>query len=193
MPQFITRKFSFDAAHRVVGHVFNNNDIDEHGINHGKCKNMHGHRYDVELSFKFSTTEKVGYAIDFAEIKRLAKSWVDDYWDHGAVMNPADTAFNDLIEMQKMKLWKMTLGGPDFCNPSAENMSKELFMICEDLFQNVAGLTVFSVKLFETANCFVETFPASLTETDRANYRTGVGSSVLEYAARKGVVNYSEL
>lgn len=188
--QYITRAHSFDAAHRVMGHIINDNKIDEFGINHSKCINFHGHRYDVELSFEFQTTGEIGYEIDFAEIKRRACQWIDDFWDHGAILNPNDKDFIDVCISKKSKLWIMKLGGGQWCNPTAENISKELFLICEQLFKDLTGLKVFSVKLYETAKCLVETFPTSISEQDRIMFQTAAGTMITDYAKQLGTKVY---
>lgn len=190
MKQYITRIHSFDAAHRVMGHVYDDNKIDEFGINHSKCVNYHGHRYDVEMSFEFQFTGEIGYEIDFAEIKRRACQWIDDFWDHGSIFNPEDKDFIKVCEDKKSKLWTMKLAGGSWCNPTAENISKELFLICEQLFKDLTGLKVFSIKLYETAKCLVETFPHSITPEDRANFESGVGKKITDYATRIGTKVY---
>ena len=58
--QTITRKGNFDSAHRVLNEKF-------------KCYNVHGHTYLYELTFQFDSMERIGYAIDFKEIKITAQ------------------------------------------------------------------------------------------------------------------------
>lgn len=54
---YITRQFKFDAAHHLPGHP-------------GKCKNLHGHTWKVELTFRsWVDTETGEYGLDFGKIK----------------------------------------------------------------------------------------------------------------------------
>ena len=73
----LTRIFDFDAAHRVMNEKM-------------KCFNLHGHRFHVELTFRYSEVTALGYAIDFKEIKRLAGTWLDESFDHATILNPLD-------------------------------------------------------------------------------------------------------
>ena len=55
----ITRKIEFDAAHRVMEH--------EH-----KCKNMHGHRYVLEVEVEMKNKlDDLGRVIDFGLLKDI--------------------------------------------------------------------------------------------------------------------------
>lgn len=52
-------KTHFDAAHYLPKHK-------------GKCKNLHGHRWEVEIRIKsFDSLNKDGMIIDFSELKNL--------------------------------------------------------------------------------------------------------------------------
>lgn len=46
---------------------------------HPKCGTLHGHTYKVELSIEGETRQ--GMVLDFAELKRIARSVLSDY-DH---------------------------------------------------------------------------------------------------------------
>lgn len=133
----ITRKIEFDAAHRIIGH-------------HGKCKNLHGHRYVLEVVMGFAELDELGFAIDFAIISERLGKWVNENWDHNVILWDADAKLGDGISDQTgQKIFFMD------CNPSAENMA--LFIkerIIPQLFadQKIVDL---QVKLSETPNCYV--------------------------------------
>ena len=115
--QTITRKGTFDSMHRVMNERM-------------KCFNVHGHTYLFELTFGFSQMEDIGYAIDFKEVKRVGCQWIDDILDHGAILNPKDAVLIDAVNSVDSKLYKMSLnGGEEYCNPSVENLVKEIFML----------------------------------------------------------------
>ena len=116
MKQYITRKGEFDACHRVMHERI-------------KCYNLHGHRFGYELVFSFVEEHKLGYAIDFKEIKRVACAFIDDKLDHGAILNPKDRVVIECCEKLDSKLWLMSIFGEgEDCNPSAEHISKEMFL-----------------------------------------------------------------
>lgn len=178
--QQIIRKYEFDAGHRVMNERM-------------KCFSSHGHRYQVHLMFEFSSLEEIGYAIDFKEIKRIGCQWIDDYWDHGTLLNPHDNKLIATLRDIGSKVWLMSLGGEgQYCNPTAENISKELFMAQEILFASYEGLYIKHITLFETPNCWVECTSDSISQTERVNFYQLHQQEIEDYARQKGVVEYDD-
>lgn len=181
--QTITRKGTFDSAHRVMNES-------------QKCFNQHGHTYLYELTFQFTSTEEIGYAIDFKEIKRVACQWIDDMLDHAAIYNPKDIDYIEPCLKHKSKLWLMSLEGDgEYCNPSVENIVREIFLAVELLFgetYNSVGLTLYKIKLFETPNCFTVCKPDSIPQYQRENFYQKRAKEIKEYSKQKGVVQYDD-
>jgi len=69
---------------------------------HGKCENVHGHNYRIEVKVQGEQLDSIGLLVDFVELKRVMKG-VIDYLDHRFI--------NDLEPFDKV-------------NPSAENLAK---------------------------------------------------------------------
>ena len=69
---------------------------------HGKCENVHGHNYRVQITVAGQNLDENGLLVDFIELKR-AMGRVVDYLDHRFI--------NDLPPF-------------DVLNPSAENLAK---------------------------------------------------------------------
>ncbi len=103
---------SFCAAHWIEGYS-------------GKCANLHGHNYNVEISIYVSELNSVGIGIDFSDIKKELKS-VIDRMDHQCL--------NKLDICSAFKEGKTT----------AENIAKYVFLELENSF------VVNYVKIFET-------------------------------------------
>lgn len=183
--QFITRKGNFDSGHRVMNEFM-------------KCFNLHGHTYLFELTFSFESIEEIGYAIDFKEIKRVGCQWIDDILDHGMIVNPHDKVVIEATEALGTKMWKMSLNGTgEYCNPSVENISKEVFLAMEILFDEVyrgkeTGLKIHKVVIYETPNCSTECTRDSITEKERTNFRSQNFEQVMLYAKGKGVMEYDD-
>ena len=76
-------KHHFDAAHYLLGYK-------------GKCANLHGHRWVVEITITGDKNEETGMLVDFAEIKEAI-----DCYDHKSL--------NEI-----------------FSNPTAENIAEGL-------------------------------------------------------------------
>lgn len=158
-----------------------------------KCFNMHGHTYLYELTFGFTTMEKIGYAIDFKEIKRVACQWIDDILDHGMILNPMDEEVIKATKATGSKLWLMSLNGEGkYCNPSVENIAREIFLAMECLFTSYPSLMIKEVKIWETPNCMTTCWATSIPEAERLNWLEVRGKEVLSYAEDKGIVEYDD-
>ena len=81
----VSKDFEFDMAHRLPNHG-------------GLCRNLHGHRYKVRLTFigrnkledkddKGSGNADEGMVVDFSEIKSIAKPFFDDVLDHSCMLS----------------------------------------------------------------------------------------------------------
>ena len=66
----ITQRIEWDMGHRL-GDGYPS-----------KCRHAHGHRYVAEVSFTAPDLDRYGMVVDFGNIKRLCKTWIDDNIDH---------------------------------------------------------------------------------------------------------------
>lgn len=64
----INVKGHYDAAHFLRDY-------------HGKCENLHGHRYEVEVGMGFESLGAGGMAYDFGEAKKVLNALTDEL-DH---------------------------------------------------------------------------------------------------------------
>lgn len=139
MPSYITctRRLEFDAAHRVRQHE-------------SKCRNLHGHRYVVEVTAHAPELDMLGRVVDFGVMKERLGSWIDTHWDHQTVLWAEDGPLGEAIHQQT--------GQPVYYlpyNPTAENMARYLLEeICPNLFQ--APLEITQIRLWETPNCYAD-------------------------------------
>lgn len=153
----ITRKFEFDAGHRVVGHE-------------NKCANLHGHRYVAEVTMTTPTLDPLGRVIDFGEIKKTIGTWIDINWDHRMLLFDEDPVFKyieGILTDLATKATKETFQQNAFkaifgpkppvmlnCNPTAENLAEILFGICDDIVPE--HVAVSNLRLYETPNCWAD-------------------------------------
>jgi len=183
--QLITRKGNFDSGHRVMNEFM-------------KCFNIHGHTYLYELTFSFENMEEIGYAIDFKEIKRVFCQWIDDILDHGMILNPKDELLIKTTKEYGTKLWLMSLNGEgEYCNPSVENIAKEIFMSMDILSKTLygdskTGLKIHGVKIYETPNCFTECFEESISNSEKIKFWDARVVEIAKYAKEKGVLEYDD-
>lgn len=98
---------------------------------HGKCENVHGHNYKIQVTIEGERLDSIGLLVDFVEIKRLMHA-VSDRLDHQFL--------NDVPPF-------------DVQNPSAENMAKYFYdEIAKGLDARKAEppVRVAQVKIWET-------------------------------------------
>ncbi len=114
---YLTVKTEFAAAHQLRGY-------------RGKCENLHGHNWKIEVIVKGPDLDKIGMLVDFTEVKAWLRTLIDEQLDHRNL--------NDLPEFQAL-------------NPSAENIAKYLF---DGLGNRVPqGVSVDRVTVYETDRC----------------------------------------
>jgi len=129
------RRIEFDAGHRLIGHS-------------GKCRHIHGHRYAAEVFVSSDKLDQIGMVVDFGEVKRLVGSWIDQNWDHNLLLNQDDPQLLHLTMTEERRPYVMS------CNPTAENMARELFDAAAKLLP--AGSMLQCIRLWETPTCFAE-------------------------------------
>lgn len=133
-----TRRLEFDAAHRVMQHE-------------SKCKYVHGHRYVVEATFKTRELDAQGRVIDFGQVKEKLGGWIDEHWDHTALLNQADKEVGEaLVNATGQQVFYL----PE--NPTAENIADYLLrVVCPDLFAQ-ADVQCVHIRVHETPNCYAD-------------------------------------
>lgn len=134
----ITRKFEFDAGHRVMGHK-------------GKCRYPHGHRYTLLVTVAADDLNELGMVVDFGEIKAVIGEWIEKRIDHGFLIFDQD---EELIAAFKQLTYAKICLLP--FNPTAENL---VFWLQSELSNQLRhkvdeGLSVVACQLYETPNCW---------------------------------------
>ncbi len=106
---------NFSSAHQLRGYK-------------GKCENLHGHNYKIEIYARGRELDNIGLLVDFGELKEAADEIVQ-YLDHRNIneLPPFD------VEL----------------NPSAENLAR---YILEHVAKRVGDdrVHVYKVRCFET-------------------------------------------
>lgn len=141
----ITRKLEFDAGHRIPDHK-------------SQCRNLHGHRYTLELTLTGNVIEADGNSdngmiMDFSDVKLLAKQHLVDVWDHAFLVYENDHAVRKFLESlpdHKTVVIDRT--------PTVENLAKVAFDILQAVFLDKfgTGLRLYKLVLHETPNCWAE-------------------------------------
>ncbi len=99
---------NFSSAHHLLNYK-------------GKCENMHGHNWKVEVSVKGEILDKSNILVDFKVLKKKVNEIVD-YLDH-----------KDLNELPEFK----------DISPSSEIIAKYIFEEVQKEFENVSKVSVY--------------------------------------------------
>ena len=110
----VCKSFRFDAAHFLPNCV-------------GKCRNMHGHGWTLEVKVHGEVNSHTGMVVDFKDLKSVVRRYIEEL-DH--------TLLNDTI-----------------VNPTAENLCIWLF---EPLSRDLLPLVLESLVLYETPDSYAE-------------------------------------
>lgn len=106
---------NFSSAHQLRGYK-------------GKCENLHGHNYKIEIYARGRELDKIGLLVDFVELKAAADEVVN-FLDHRNI--------NELPPFDEE------------LNPSAENLAR---FILEQVARRVGDnrVQIYKVRCFET-------------------------------------------
>lgn len=99
---------NFSSAHHLLNYK-------------GKCENMHGHNWKVEVSLRGETLDKSNILVDFKVLKKRVNEIID-YLDHKDI--------NELPEFEGV-------------SPSSEIIAKYIYERTKETFPNVARVSVY--------------------------------------------------
>ncbi len=129
---YVTRREVFSASHRL-----NNPELseEENAELFGKCNspNWHGHNYTLEVVVGGEPDPKSGYVIDLSVLKKIIQENVTSKLDHRNL--------NLDVEFMRGKI------------TSSENLVLEIW---KQLVDKIPSGKLYSVKLYETENNYVE-------------------------------------
>ena len=94
----------------------------------GKCENLHGHNWKVEVSISGKELNSLGMVMDFSDLKKIVNKTLEEL-DHKNV--------NDLDYFKKH-------------NPSSENIAEYIFKGLEEKIDKNCRLS--EVRVWETEN-----------------------------------------
>ena len=121
----MTKRIEFCYGHRLL-------DYD------GVCKHPHGHNASVGIDVRTDRLDSRNMVVDFSDIKRIVKGWIDRELDHKMILRQDDP----LVEPLKK------LGEPMYLldsNPTVERIAKLIFEQGRTL-----GVDIQAVRVWET-------------------------------------------
>jgi len=96
---------------------------------HGKCENVHGHNYRVQVCVAGGELDETGLLYDFSDLKKRLRA-TSEYLDHQFI--------NDLKPFDQV-------------NPSAENLAKFFF---DEIQKDLPGARIAYVRVWETDTAY---------------------------------------
>jgi 6-pyruvoyltetrahydropterin/6-carboxytetrahydropterin synthase len=125
----VTKRIEFCYGHRLL-------DYD------GICKHPHGHNAVAEIEVRTDDLDARNMVVDFSDIKRTVKGWIDRELDHKMILRHDDPLVRPLQE----------LGEPIYLldsNPTVERLASLIFEKTREL-----GFPVVAVRIWETPSSF---------------------------------------
>ena len=111
------------------------------------------------------------------------------------ILNPQDYELINTTKKLDSKLWLMSLNGKEhYCNPSVENIAKEIFLAMMVLFNPAIypNLKIHKVTLYETPNCYTHCIKDSISNEEAGAWMASRYEEVTKYALDKGVIEYDD-
>ena len=96
-------------------------------LHEGHCSFVHGHNWDISLTFACEQTDENGFVVDFGIVKFI-KQWIDEHLDHACVFSFSDPIARTLIDAVP-EAWKVYF--VEQC--SCEGLAKHLFEVFNSL------------------------------------------------------------
>lgn len=127
----IVTKIHFSYGHRLLEHP-------------GKCASLHGHNGIVEIELSGRRLDNLGMLIDFAQVKTLINTWIEEHLDHRTILKE-DDPLAEVLTKAGEKLFLMDR------NPTAENLARLIFKAAV-----AQGLPVSAVRFWETPGSMAE-------------------------------------
>jgi 6-pyruvoyltetrahydropterin/6-carboxytetrahydropterin synthase len=126
----VCRRESFDAAHQLCDPRLS---VEENRALYGKCVNLHGHRYQLEVIVAGDLDDASGYVVDLKQLADLIKAEIIQHVDHHNL--------NTDVAWLEGRI------------PTAENLAMVFF---ERLRPHITHGTLHTVRVWETEKNWAE-------------------------------------
>lgn len=125
----VTKEIFFCYGHRLLNYD-------------GKCKHLHGHNGRVEVELQSKKLDARAMVVDFSDISRVIKTWIDENLDHTMILRRDDSLI-PLLEKNQERFLAIE------SNPTAESIAKLIYDYAVS-----KGFPVSRVTLWETESSF---------------------------------------
>ena len=130
----VTQEIDFCYGHRLLHYD-------------GKCRFLHGHNGRVVITLEGQELDPRGMLVDFTDIKKSIRTWIDEQLDHRMILNRFDPVV-PFLQSQGEPLFLID------ANPTAEAIAK---LVYDQTAKE--GFPVVEVTLWETPRSFATFCP----------------------------------
>ncbi len=123
----VTQQIEFCYGHRLLNYA-------------GKCRHLHGHNGRAVICLEAEELDDRGMLVDFTDVKKLLRTWIDEELDHRMIMHK-DDPFLPILQARHEPVYVIPT------NPTAENIARLIYTKAREM-----GFPVVEVTLWETAN-----------------------------------------
>lgn len=146
----MTVKHTIEAAHRLL-----------HPNSPAKCRNIHGHRWAVELTLAGTALDDRGMLVEFGQLKQAWKGWLDSHLDHVLMLHEKDPLLNAILSVEPNHRIYQLAG-----EPTAEKLAQLLYNQAHKILEDMPGVWVEKVQVAETEGNIVECAGTAAVEFD---------------------------
>lgn len=128
MKTSVCKIFTFEAAHYLPGYD-------------GKCRNLHGHSWKLEVEVSGLVTPRTGMVVDFSNLKNLVNDEVISKLDH--------TCLNEALAGIMEDCYGVT-------NPTCENLVEWIWKKLSPMGGWTETIKLERLRLYETPDSYAE-------------------------------------
>ena len=139
----ITKSIEWDMGHRIPNHK-------------SKCRNLHGHRYKLEITLigelkSITGDSEEGMIIDFDKIKTILKERIQEVLDHCFMIYEKDKILTEFFSINAKENLKVVT--VPFI-PTVENISRWCYQNLHDRFPE--NIYIKNIRVFESPNSWAD-------------------------------------
>jgi len=121
----VTKETHFCYGHRLLNYE-------------GACRHLHGHNGKIEVELARDQLDARGMVVDFADIRCMIKTWIDQTLDHTMLLRKDDPLI-PILRDRRERFYAME------ANPTAEAIARLIYDYAVS-----QGFPVIGVTLWET-------------------------------------------
>lgn len=110
-------------------------------LHDGHCSFVHGHNWDIGVTFGCTHTDENGFVVDFGKLKFL-KKWIDENLDHACAFSKNDPLREKLVAAAP-EAWKIFVC--DEC--SCEGLARTFFEVFDKMVREATGSRAYVVSV----------------------------------------------